>query len=1700
MAPQGSAGGVGEIDHTSAKHLLDSIGENVYKEVEKDAEKYKEALKGKLQEAKGSGETVAFSDTCKLVDDYYNNHVNGGDASGERNPCRKEDVKRFSDKEGAQCDKKKIRDNEDDRVGACAPYRRLHVCDKNMEKIATSMTTHKLLAEVCMAAKYEGASITLHYPQYQEKYGDSQICTVLARSFADIGDIIRGKDLFIGYNQKDRKEKQKIQDNLIEIFKKIHEDLTETGVKNYYKNDDKDPNFFQLREDWWIANRDQVWEAITCGAGVSQYFRPTCGDNRGFSQAHDKCTCNNGDVPTYFDYVPQFLRWFEEWAEDFCRKKNKKLKDAIDKCRGQDKSGNDKYCDLNGYDCEKTKRGRNIYRWDYKCTGCFLSCSHFRTWIDNQRKQFLKQRNKYQNEISVGGSGVRRQRRATRSNNNYEGYEKKFYEKLQSNGYGSVETFLEKLSKENVCTKITDTEGGTINFKTVNSGSASAGGDGSNKTFDHTTYCQACPLCGVKPNGRKWERKDNMQDCPPIKLYRPKSGEVGTTINFLYSGDEATEIGKKLNKFCLTQNGSDGGGGSKSDSQKLYQEWTCYHVNQLEKDPNPNGVDDPEYENDVRTGGGLCILPNPKKNEKEKESKSYPEPNDIQKTFNPFFYYWVVHMLKDSIYWRTKKLERCLKNGTTIKCKDGCKNPCKCFESWVKQKKEEWEKIKEQFSKQKDIKEETGMDPIVTLEWNLELEFANENTEEDKANNVSAEEAKEIKHLRDIIKKKNQDAAVAAGGSPDGKKKTIMDKLIEHEEGIATECKNCEQRQQNPSSVARAETPKDEGTQRPAEEEEEDEDAEDDDEDDEDEDSTENKAASEPEEPKEPKETAVDSQTPKVEVETVKPCDIVAELFEKPDTLQAACPTKYGPKAPTSWKCVTPSGDKTGTGGETTGKSDTGGLCIPPRRRRLYVGKLQEWASGGNTQEDGKAQTQPVIGEAAQGDGVSTSPQVALLHAFVKSAAVETFFAWHEFKKEKEREKKEKEEANGELVQRETSADTEQKELEESGKIPEEFKRQMFYTFGDYRDICLGKDIGRDMDKVNQKIKGVFSNNVQTPTEKQREEWWTEYCPHIWEGMLCALSYDTEKQNMILGLREKLRNTTNNNMYKDVTIISGDNTTKLEEFSKRPTFFRWLEEWGDEFCTKRTHKLANVKKECDGFNINGRKIYCSGDGYDCIDENSRYNDMFAHLDCRGCYTKCTNYKKWIKNKKNEFDNQKIKYKKEFQELSKPSKNDDDKKFHKYLDGKGYFSAQEFLQSPNHGKPCQGDMNKNNKINFNNNLETFGPSTYCKACPFNGVTCGRTGVCTRNSEIVQKNTGDPATVIDILLDNYATNDTDQELQGNCKQYELYKDLRKQKWECQKKQDKIHQCKISTDVDSNYFENKISFKVLFERWLIDFIEGYNKSKERITGCTKDVNSCKEGCNNKCECVKEWLNKKSTEWKIIREYYKEHLETPNDSIVYTIKTFFQQLPLDKDYKKAQEVVQEKNKRDELWGCTGRDKCITEETQKDKDFITNLINKLNDKIQFCQTQHGKAQAECDLPPLDDPEPPEEDPDTSTTSSRPEFCPQEQQPEPVPEQPVAPADEDDTDSGIQEEEEAAKPDQDNEVAPDKAEETLPPAKVPKVPKKPVPEKKVTPKRQPKKRLPREVTHSILPEMLSISSFPLTVGLAFAALSYFLLK
>ncbi|SOV83901.1 erythrocyte membrane protein 1, PfEMP1, putative [Plasmodium reichenowi] len=718
-------------DYSSAnnvKELFDLIGENVRKKVNDDAKNYVSELHGDLSQAKfekvPNGQQTP-KDACKLNYQYHTNVTSG---FSKEYPCRTGKEERFSDTKGAECDRKKIKCNKgsENKCGACAPFRRSNLCVRNLENIDdfVNINNHRLLVDVCLAALQEGQSISGRYPQYHTDSHGSPLCTVLARSFADIGDIIRGKDLFYG-NTQESAQREKLEENLKKIFKKIHDKLGDAAKKHY--NDTE--NYYQLREDWWALNRKEVWKAITCHAENYKYSQPTCSTDPWSQQ---KCRCPNTEVPTNFDYVPQYLRWFHEWGEDFCRKK-KKYVDMVKTNCGEE-GGTVKYCDRDGFDCTKTVRAIFKYARGENCPKCSFWCRFYENWIENQKQEFLKQKKKFEKEIR----GKIRNKRNARTEN-YEGYEKHFHEEFQRYD-NDIEKFLGLLNKETECNVLKNDNENKVDFtKTDDIKKSNNMG-----TFYHSKYCQQCPECGVTCDASGCKPRDHKdKECQEDKeKYEVPLGIDETQINVLFNREKGHDIIKKLGEFC-NPNG-------KHDIKD--EMWQCYYN------------DDKDNKCGRKKGGA-------KNNEYDKIMPFYD-----------FFNYWVIHLLGDTIDWR-EAINKCMNKAKQNKCSSGCNKKCDCFKRWVEKKKNEWEKVKELYDKQGNT---NGVGPYVTFEYNLENDYLSEIK-------AAYKEVKSVEEFIEEMEKINEQNIRSSNVSKD---KNSINQLLQQEKKIAEKCKDCKKPQE----------------------------------------------------------------------------------------------------------------------------------------------------------------------------------------------------------------------------------------------------------------------------------------------------------------------------------------------------------------------------------------------------------------------------------------------------------------------------------------------------------------------------------------------------------------------------------------------------------------------------------------------------------------------------------------------------------------------------------------------------------------------------------------------------------------------------------------------------------------------------------------------------------------------------------------
>ncbi|SOS78240.1 erythrocyte membrane protein 1, PfEMP1, putative [Plasmodium sp. gorilla clade G1] len=610
----------GGTDKT-AKEVLDEIGAEVQEKAKRDAEQRGSQLKGDLSKVQfTNGEKTGVRNPCDLHHEFETNAT-----TGNSDPCLNKSAVRFSDTEGAQCYFYKIK-NSDSTIGFCAPYRRLHLCVKNLEQIRPDQitSTHNLLSDVLLAAKHEGQSLVEQCEEHKKKNSDFNICTALARSFADLGDIIRGKDLYLGHKLGNNR----LEDRLKTIFENI-------GNKNNAPLDKI--SIEQVREYWWALNRDQVWKAITCKAKEDNIYSRTAGDT---TLWNDNCGHKDEHVPTYLDYVPQYLRWFDEWSEDFCRKRNHKLKLAKDACRN-DKE--EKYCSLNGYDCTKPIRKEDSCSRENKCTACSNECNPYQLWLEKQQNEFKIQKVKYDKEIEryVDKKDI------FNDNINTE-YYKNFYQEL-INTYKNHKDFLKLLNEGMYCKKGVEGES-PINFNET----------GDKDAFDRSKYCQRCPDCIVVCKGERCEEnKTDVGNCRSKIIKEILKSEEGTEIDVLYSGKGRGLITEKLKDFCMEPNNYQG---------TNVEKWNCYNKN-----------------NDY--------------NKCEMISWLYQDPKESNLMLSiQCFDSWAQNLLIDTIRWE-HQLKDCINNTNVTDCESKCNNNCKCYEAWINRKEDEWKKLKDVLKK-----------------------------------------------------------------------------------------------------------------------------------------------------------------------------------------------------------------------------------------------------------------------------------------------------------------------------------------------------------------------------------------------------------------------------------------------------------------------------------------------------------------------------------------------------------------------------------------------------------------------------------------------------------------------------------------------------------------------------------------------------------------------------------------------------------------------------------------------------------------------------------------------------------------------------------------------------------------------------------------------------------------------------------------
>ncbi|ETW32599.1 hypothetical protein PFTANZ_06679 [Plasmodium falciparum Tanzania (2000708)] len=1416
------------------------------------------------------------------------------------------------------------------------PPRREHFCTSNLENLKMNSVTSStnvnasFLVDVLLAANKQVEHTMNDYKPASDQEG---ICRAIRYSFADLGDIIKGTDLWVNDGGE-----IKTQGNLVKIFEKIKVQLK--GKLNMkYDTDNEGNKYINLRKDWWEANRRDVWKAMKCKTTSSPYRgNPPCSD--------DKTT-------PYDDYIPQRLRWMTEWAEWYCKEQSRLYGELVEKCAGC--KGKQKCTQGNG-----------------ECAKCKTSCENYKKFINTWQPQWKQMEQKYSQLYEEAKKYSDSGKKDTKNKNDY------------------VLKFLNELQKENgVVSSTPSTKSGNTATSDVY---ATAAGYVHQElpNMDCQKQTQFCKnKNGVKPPNGAEDVNYTFKDTPngydvACKCDENKQKPPETPK------EDACKIVKELLKDKKATDDIDGCK-QRDDRTNSYPQWKCGIESGLVME---NGIcmpprrqklclhyltilNDSAKEEDLRKafikcaaaetflswqyykskhGNGASKLDEELKKGKIPEeflrsmfytfgdyrdflfgtdiSKGHGKESALAKKIDSIFppnvdgktpndktreqwwnengpKIWEAMLCALSYDTETKDMDKDVFNTLTdsnskyqyksVTFTSTSNTTLSTFAEipqflrWMT----EWG---EEFCKKRKEQVETLKGQCTNCEVSSDGKICEKNSEGcTKCREECTKYQTWLKDWKDNYNKQKDKFKIDKENDQDAKQSdhayqylgTILQKICKSDSTNG----DCEYKCMEATSTQTKENKLPDGN-------------------------TNNMPASLDDEPQEVQGKCNCTPPPDA-------CTIVDGILGDKSSMgyHEGCREKYKKGVFTAWDCR-----------PGIFKDGSDGACMPPRRKRLFLKKLHD----------------------LKGD----ETQVDLRQAVIECAAIETFFSWHEFKKEKEKEIKEKKERDGIYISSSNDDNGPQKELY-GGKIPDEFKRQMFYTLGDYRDIFFGKDMSKDMGELNDKINKVFANGGKNPSVKRQQDFWNKYAQDIWKGMLCALSYDSTSKIMNTDVHTKLTSDPNNN-YETVTFSGGFNsdktsktatiTTKLVDFSRRPPYFRWLEEWAHEFCRKQTYKLAQIKVDCRGNEQKNEEKYCDGDGFDCKEIVPDKNRIFADFNCPSCAKSCRSYKKWINTKNTEFNKQTEKYK---TEINKTQRNNDDNGFSTTLKEK-YNTIAEYLLSLK--GPCSKTNTEDTSINFKDTNETFKHATNCAPCPVFGVEykngnwiniaekeCHGKKITAEN---IRKNNESIKQVLMHVSDN-GENGFSKELEKACQNSSIFEGIRKDEWICGNIC-KSNVCVLKNLKESTYDEKNILFRALFKRWLENFLEDYNKINAKISHCTNNSEgiTCINGCEKKCNCVDIWIEKKSKEWENIRDRYLEPYEMNSSNKSYSVRTFLETLDPQNEVRKAIKPFTN------LINFEDSNKCMDSITSKKKDcenndVITILINKLKNEISDCQSKH---------------------------------------------------------------------------------------------------------------------------------------------------
>ncbi|KYO03671.1 erythrocyte binding antigen-181 [Plasmodium gaboni] len=187
-----------------------------------------------------------------------------------------------------QCDKNTFEKVHNE--GVCVSPRRQGFCLGNLSYLLSDdiykIHNKQLLIEIIMASQQEGK---LLWKKHGIILDNDNACKYINDSYNDYRDVVLGNDLW------NDKNSVKVQQNLNMIFERNFG--YKVGEHRLFKS------IKELKYVWWILNRDKIWDSMKCGI---QEVDPR------------RISCKKMDE---LENMPQFYRWFSQWAHYFCKEK-----------------------------------------------------------------------------------------------------------------------------------------------------------------------------------------------------------------------------------------------------------------------------------------------------------------------------------------------------------------------------------------------------------------------------------------------------------------------------------------------------------------------------------------------------------------------------------------------------------------------------------------------------------------------------------------------------------------------------------------------------------------------------------------------------------------------------------------------------------------------------------------------------------------------------------------------------------------------------------------------------------------------------------------------------------------------------------------------------------------------------------------------------------------------------------------------------------------------------------------------------------------------------------------------------------------------------------------------------------------------------------------------------------------------------------